>query len=66
MDYLKDEKIRVLENLELDVEGNMNVDIDVIIREIMDGYDAKIKERYQLCVTKNCLSARNFWKEIVM
>ena len=48
MDYLKDEKIRVLENLGLDAEANMNVDIDVIIREIMDGYDAKIKERYQL------------------
>ena len=45
MDYLKDEKKRILENLGFDVKANKDVGIDVIIREIMDQYDTKIKDR---------------------
>ena len=45
MDYLKDEKKRILENLRFDVKGNKDVGIDIIIREIIDRYDTKIKDR---------------------
>ena len=46
MDYLKDEKRRILENLGYNVEANKDVGIDVIIREIMDRYDIEIKDRF--------------------
>ena len=45
MDYLKDEKRRILENLGYNVEANKDVGIDVIIREIMDRYDVEIKDK---------------------
>ena len=61
MDYLKDEKRRILENLGYSVEAKKDVGIDVIIREIMDRYDMEIKDRFVLFTARNEVGARLYF-----